>query len=185
MGRVDSQERMVKREIQDTNFKLQNLGIDCRSVRFCDQRSQVDLYQLQNLFQIAAFWARDRQLEDLEIAIANSDPVISVWNDADLVGFARATSDGIYRATIWDVVIHPDYQGAGLGRKLVQTVLSHPKLYRVERVYLMTTEQKAFYERIGFEINGSTTMVLHNRPMDGVPMRISAVDSGWWVMDGE
>jgi N-acetylglutamate synthase-like GNAT family acetyltransferase len=92
--------------------------------------------------------------------------VISVWNDPDLIGFARATSDGIYRATIWDVVIHPDYQGAGLGRKLVQTVLSHPKLYRVERVYLMTTQQQTFYEKIGFEANSSTTMVLHNQPVE-------------------
>ncbi|GAB4334914.1 MAG: hypothetical protein OHK0047_23940 [Leptolyngbyaceae cyanobacterium] len=153
-------------KIQNSKSKIQNSKSDCRTVRFCDQRSQVDLYQLQNLFQTAAFWARDRKLEDLEIAIANSDPVISVWNDPDLIGFARATSDGIYRATIWDVVIHPDYQGAGLGRKLVQTVLSHPKLYRVERVYLMTTQQQTFYEKIGFEANSTTTMVLHNQPVE-------------------
>ena len=96
------------------------------------------------------------------MAIANSDPVITAWDRDCLIGFARATSDGVYRAVIWDVVIHPEYQGAGLGRKLVQTVLSHPKLNRVERVYLMTTHQQKFYERIGFEPNASTTMVLHN-----------------------
>jgi N-acetylglutamate synthase-like GNAT family acetyltransferase len=83
-----------------------------------------------------------------------------------MIGFARATSDGIYRASIWDVVIHPKYQGSGLGRKLVQTVLSHPKMCRVERVYLMTTHQQKFYERIGFEYNSSTTMVLHNQPLE-------------------
>ena len=140
--------------------------MDCRHVQFCDQRSRIDLYQLQKLFTLAAFWAQDRQVEDLQIAIAHSDPVITVWNEHQLVGFARATSDGIYRAVIWDVVIHPDYQGAGLGRKLVQTVLSHPKLSRVERVYLMTTNQQAFYEKIGFELNTSTTMVLHNSPLE-------------------
>jgi N-acetylglutamate synthase-like GNAT family acetyltransferase len=163
--------------IQNSEFNIQNSQIDCRSVRFCDQRSQIDLHQLQALFQMAAFWARDRKLEDLEIAITNSDPVISVWTDHHLIGFARATSDGIYRATIWDVVIHPDYQGAGLGRKLVQTVLSHPKLYRVERVYLMTTQQQTFYERIGFEPNGSTTMVLDNRPLNVMPVIVSTMNS--------
>jgi N-acetylglutamate synthase-like GNAT family acetyltransferase len=30
-------------------------------------------------------------------------------------------------------------------------------------VYLMTTHQKEFYERIGFEENESTTMVLFNQ----------------------
>lgn len=152
--------------------------MDCRHVQFCDQRSRIDWHQLQELFGLAAFWARDRQLEELKVAIANSDPVITVWNSKHLIGFARATSDGVYRAVIWDVVIHPDYQGAGLGRKLVQTVLSHPKLSQVERVYLMTTHQQAFYEKIGFEQNGSTTMVLHNTPMEMIQENRSQISEG-------
>ncbi|MBM0743328.1 GNAT family N-acetyltransferase [Phormidium sp. CLA17] len=150
--------------------------MDCRKIQFCDRRSQVDFQQLQALFNLAAFWARDRRPEDLQIAVANSDPVITAWDTTveafshkqRMIGFARATSDGIYRATIWDVVIHPDYQGAGLGRKLVQTVISHPKLSKVERVYLMTTHQQSFYEKIGFESNTSTTMVLHNQPIEAI-----------------
>lgn len=58
-----------------------------------------------------------------------------------------------------------DYRGTGLGRKLVETVLSHPRMSRVERVYLMTTHQQRFYERIGFECNSTTTMVLYNQPL--------------------
>jgi ribosomal protein S18 acetylase RimI-like enzyme len=150
--------------------------MDCRKIQFCDRRSQIDFQQLQALFNLAAFWARDRHPEDLKIAVANSDPVMTAWetdreglaHQQRMIGFARATSDGIYRATIWDVVIHPDYQGAGLGRKLVQKVLSHPKLSHVERVYLMTTHQQAFYEKIGFESNPSTTMLLHNQPIAGM-----------------
>lgn len=122
----------------------------------------LDLQQLQALFQQAAFWARDRSLADLEIAIAHSAPVVSAWQGDRLVGFARATSDGIYRATIWDVVVHPDCQSLGMGRQLVETVLSHPRMNRVERVYLMTTFQEKFYERVGFRRNPSTTMVLDN-----------------------
>jgi len=141
--------------------------MDCSHIQFCDSKSRLDLDQLQELFQLGAFWAKDRSIEDFSIAIANSEPVISVWDGERLIGFARATGDGIYRATIWDVVIHPDYRGAGLGRKLVETVLSHPRMNRVERVYLMTTHQQSFYERIGFECNSSTTMVLYNQPLTG------------------
>jgi ribosomal protein S18 acetylase RimI-like enzyme len=131
-------------------------------IHFSDRSAEIDLYQLQGLFNLGAFWAKGRSIEDLGIAVANSEPVISIWNGEKLIGFARATSDGIYRATIWDVVIHPDYRGKGLGSKLVETVLSHPKVRWVERVYLMTTHQQEFYEKIGFETNSSTTMVLHN-----------------------
>lgn len=102
-------------------------------------------------------------MEDMAVAIANSRPVVTVWDGDQLIGFARATSDGMYRATIWDVVIHPRYQGAGLGRKLVETVLMHPHVRNAERVYLMTTNQQEFYKRIGFEPNSTTTMVLFNQ----------------------
>ncbi|GAX37101.1 GNAT family N-acetyltransferase [Nodularia sp. NIES-3585] len=133
-------------------------------IQFSEHRqSEIDLYKLQELFNLAAFWAKGRSIEDLGIAIANSDPVISIWNGEQLIGFARATSDGIYRATIWDVVIHPEYRGTGLGRKLVETVLSHPRVRKVERVYLMTTYQQEFYEKIGFQSNLSTTMMLNNQ----------------------
>ncbi len=133
-------------------------------IQFSDRKSQIDLYQLQDLFNLAAFWARERKIEDLDIALTYSEPVISVCDAGKLIGFARATSDGIYRATIWDVVIHPDYRGTGLGSKLVETVLSHPRMARVERVYLMTSHQQKFYEKIGFQSNSTTTMILYNQP---------------------
>ncbi|MEH2165958.1 MAG: GNAT family N-acetyltransferase [Nostoc sp.] len=132
-------------------------------IKFSDRKSEIDLYQLQELLNVSAFWAKGRSIEDLGIAIANSEPVISVCLRDRLIGFARATSDGIYRATIWDVVIHSEYQHSGLGSNLVETVLRHPRMRSVERVYLMTTYQQGFYEKIGFQPNTSTTMVLHNR----------------------
>jgi N-acetylglutamate synthase-like GNAT family acetyltransferase len=137
--------------------------MDCSQIQFCADKEKVDLVQIQELLNIGAFWARDRQIEDLEIAIANSDPVITIWDEFRLIGFARATSDVIYRAAIWDVVIHPEYRGAGLGRKLVETVLAHPRVNRVEKVYLTTTHQQSFYEQIGFVHNQSTTMILDNK----------------------
>jgi ribosomal protein S18 acetylase RimI-like enzyme len=139
--------------------------MDCSQIQFCANKEKVDLIQVREVLNIGTFWARDRQIEDLEIAIANSDPVITVWDGSRIIGFARATSDVIYRAGIWDVVIHPEYRGSGLGRKLVETVLAHPRVNRVEKVYLTTTHQQSFYERIGFVPmpSQSTTMILDNK----------------------
>lgn len=135
--------------------------MDDAKIRFSDRKSQIDLQQLQNLFQQGAFWAQNRDLEDLEIAIANSNPVVSAWYGSELIAFARATSDGVYRATIWDVVVHPNYRGLGLGKNLVKFLLDRPLMQRVERIYLMTTYQQSFYQKLGFETNSSTTMVLN------------------------
>jgi N-acetylglutamate synthase-like GNAT family acetyltransferase len=133
------------------------------TIRFCDRRADLDLPQLQALLNKSAFWASDRQIEDLKIALDRSEPVVSAWDEDTLIGFARATSDGVYRATIWDVVIDCDYQRLGLGRRLIETILAHPCMQRVERIYLTTTHQQSFYERLGFAVNTSTTMVLNNR----------------------
>lgn len=121
------------------------------------------LNQMCDLFKLAAFWAEDRRPSEMAKAIAHSKPVVTAWDNERLIGFTRATSDGVFRATVWDVVIHPDYRGAGLGRRLVETLIAHPHMNKVERTYLMTTHQQSFYERIGFKQNSTTTMVLDNQ----------------------
>jgi ribosomal protein S18 acetylase RimI-like enzyme len=149
--------------------------MDCSHIQFCADKEKIDIYQLQSLFDLTAFWAQNRKIEDLEIAIKHSNPVITVWDGESLIGFARATSDGIYRASIWDVIVHPEYRGAGLGSKLVETVLSHPLVNKVERVYLMTTYQQKFYQRIGFTENQTTTMVLYNSPsVEALPIEFNS-----------
>ncbi|MGF1517804.1 MAG: GNAT family N-acetyltransferase [Nodosilinea sp.] len=162
--------------------------MDCSAIQFkyADQFSERELGQLIQLFKAAAFWARDRSAADMATAIAHSYPVVTAWDGDTLMGFARATSDGVFRATIWDVVIDPHYQGGGLGRKMVETLLSHPHMSRVERVYLMTTREQGFYKRIGFEENSSTTMVLYNTPLERLPVleQREDVSGGQRVGDG-
>jgi GNAT superfamily N-acetyltransferase len=108
----------------------------------------------------ALFGHRDDESETLSAwwnsAIRWSVPAAK----AVLLGFARATGDAVYRAVIWDVVVDPAHQGQGIGRQLVETLIAHPLLNTVERVYLMTTFQQGFYEQLGFVKNASTTMVL-------------------------
>ena len=133
------------------------------TITFSTDRHKVDVSQVQHLLAIGAFWASQRTLSDLETAIQHSEPVVTAWDGERLIGFARATSDRVYRAVLWDVVIHPEYRGQGLGRTLVTTLLAHPSVNQVERVYLMTSSQQGFYERLGFTENLTTTMVLFNR----------------------
>jgi ribosomal protein S18 acetylase RimI-like enzyme len=60
-------------------------------------------------------------------AIEHSFLVASMWEvrgtHRRLIGFARATSDHAFNATIWDVVIHPDFQGKGLGKGLMKYMI--------------------------------------------------------------
>ena len=82
--------------------------------------------------------------------LAGSQAAISAWQDSRLVGFGRATSDGVFRAVLWDVVVAGDHQGRGLGRRIMEALLGEPALRGVERTYLMTTNSAGFYEQLGF-----------------------------------
>ena len=143
-------------------------------IQFDTGPKQIDLSQLQELFKLEALWPKERRVEDLESAISNSEPVVSAWDGEKMIGFARATSDGIYRAIIWDVVIHPDYRGDGLGQKLLGTLLNHPRMNRVEKIYLMTSDRQQLYKQIGFKFNLSATMVLSNRALTNSSLSLTA-----------
>jgi N-acetylglutamate synthase-like GNAT family acetyltransferase len=92
--------------------------------------------------------------------LAGSQAVVSAWRGQQLVGFGRATSDGVFRAVLWDVVVAGSEQGRGLGRRLVEALLEAPPLAGVERVYLMTTNSAGFYTQLGFETGDSQKLML-------------------------
>ncbi len=108
------------------------------------------LSQLLELFADNGPWAAGRSILDLRRMLRNSEAVVSVWQGERLVGFGRATSDGPFRAVLWDVVVARDQQGKGFGRQLVEALLAMPAVAGAERVYLMTTKGKDFYKRLGF-----------------------------------
>ncbi|MEB3321920.1 MAG: GNAT family N-acetyltransferase [Synechococcaceae cyanobacterium] len=115
--------------------------------------------QLAALFEGESFWARGRSPAGIRRMLRGSDAVVSIWKEGDLVGFGRATSDGIYRAVLWDVVVASAHGGQGLGRRLVETLLATPVVARAERIYLMTTNGRGFYERLDFRTSPQQLMI--------------------------
>lgn len=124
--------------------------------RFC---WRLPLKALQLLLNKNTFWARQRSLKELKKMLRGSQAVVSLWEEGVLVGFGRASSDGIYRAVLWDVVIDEGHQGQGNGKLLLEALLEHRALAGVERVYLMTTNQAGFYKQLGFEQIKSQTLM--------------------------
>ena len=118
------------------------------------------LRQLQELFDQHSFWASGRQPAQLRTMLAASTVVVTAWQADRLVGFGRATSDGVFRATLWDVVVAIDQQGVGIGRQLVDQLLRSGPLREVERVYLMTTQSSGFYQQLGFRLVTSQNLLL-------------------------
>lgn len=109
----------------------------------------LDVDQLRRLYEQAP-WARGRSKDGIARMLANTDYYFTGWDGPQLVAFARVLTDGIYRATLWDVVVDAAYQGRGVGEGLMGVILSHPVLSRVEKFWLNTRDKQTFYERFGF-----------------------------------
>jgi aralkylamine N-acetyltransferase len=114
---------------------------------------EINLYDLEKLCD-AVGWVR-RPFRKVQVAIENSFLTISLFhtreNDSVLIGFARATSDHAFNATIWDVVIHPDFQGKGLGKILMDQTVQQLRLADITTITLFADPQViSFYQNLGF-----------------------------------
>ncbi len=127
------------------------------------RRAPGQLGQLKELLDANSFWASGRSQRELSRMLAGSQAVVSAWQGPRLVGFGRASSDGVFRAVLWDVVVASEHQGRGLGRQIVQALLQEPLLQGVERVYLMTTNSSGFYEQLGFVAVDSQRLMMRQR----------------------
>jgi N-acetylglutamate synthase-like GNAT family acetyltransferase len=104
-------------------------------------------------------WAKGRTLEKVRDMLARTDVALSVWDGSRLIGFGRVLTDFTYRASIWDVIVNPDYQGQDIGTQIMQRILNHPALKQVELFWLCTRDKQTFYEKLGFSANEQTGMV--------------------------
>lgn len=117
----------------------------------------------------AVGWPR-RPLAKVAAALRNSYLVSTLcvhsWLDATaaehgapadavkLVGLARATSDGAFNATVWDVLVSPQYQGQGLGKALVEHTTRALLDADIGNVTLFADASVVdFYKSLGFSVD--------------------------------
>jgi GNAT superfamily N-acetyltransferase len=100
-------------------------------------------------FLTRAYWAQGRPREATERAYAHS-LVFGLYDGSRQIGVARVLSDRAVFAYLMDVFIHEDYRGRGLGKWLLESVMSHPDLKNVRRWMLATRDAHELYSRFGF-----------------------------------
>jgi len=120
------------------------------------------LEKLQVLFNQNTLWAKGRTISQIRKMLANSNVIITLWYKNNLVGFGRATTDEVFRAVLWDIIVSKDIQRFGLGKVIVEELLKDKKINSAEKVYLMTTDRKDFYKQIGFKVNIKQTLMVLN-----------------------
>lgn len=115
------------------------------------------------------------ELEDFQIdnLIENSTYKIAIYNKGVLLGLARCISDNSYIYLLCDVMVHPNSQGKGIGKKMIDAFIkhiSHEIGNHHAKLYIMSLKGKeGFYETLGFSGEYATglTIVLEKDEDEG------------------
>jgi GNAT superfamily N-acetyltransferase len=100
-------------------------------------------------FLSSAYWASNRSRETVLKSLEHS-LCFGLYHNEKQVGMARVITDHATFAYLCDVFVLEKYQGRGLGKFLMQTVLEHPDLIGLRRILLATKDAHGLYQQYGF-----------------------------------
>lgn len=127
-------------------------------MRLTHELTSAQIDDLVALYQ-TAWWSIGRVRADVEpmlrgclpFAWIEAAPAEGEASDGRLVAFARAITDGVYKALVCDVIVAASHRGTGLGARVIDAVLAHPTVARCPHVELYCLPDLVpFYERWGF-----------------------------------
>lgn len=124
------------------------MGIEIKETKEINIEKIIKLYKANK-------WSSAEKPDLLYKALMNSDSLITAWDGNRLVGLGNAISDGYLVVYYPHLLVHPDYQGKGIGKMIVDKFQNK---YGNFHQQLLTADGKAidFYRRCGFEKAGST-----------------------------
>jgi len=121
-----------------------------------DNDNNIDWHEASTLYKIAPMG--DKRPQDIKQAFGNSLYKCFVFDQAQLVGIGRALADGIDCSYLCDIAVHPDYQGHGIGKGIIENLTELSKGHKKIILYAVPGKE-AFYKKFGFK-RMSTAMAI-------------------------
>jgi GNAT superfamily N-acetyltransferase len=118
------------------------------------ETKEISTEQIVELYQANKWSAADKPTT-LRNALLNSHSLVSAWDKDKLVGIGNAISDGYLVVYYPHLLVHPNYQGGGIGNLIVSRLQEKYKDFHMQ---MLTADGKAidFYKKVGFERAGET-----------------------------
>ena len=100
-------------------------------------------------------WSSAEKPQKLYKALINSHTLITAWDQSILVGLGNAISDGHLVVYYPHLLVHPDYQGKGVGQMILEKM---QETYGGFHMQMLTADGRAidFYKKNGFVRAGNT-----------------------------
>jgi len=118
------------------------------------ETSKISKEQILNLYKLNG-WSAVKKPELLLKGLLNSHTLVTAWQSNKLIGLGNAISDGALVVYYPHLLIHPNFQGLGVGRMIVEKL---QKKYHGFHMQILTSDKESigFYNKLGFDKAGST-----------------------------
>jgi GNAT superfamily N-acetyltransferase len=111
-------------------------------------KGRLDVALIHEALSQRAYWAQGRPEEVVRRSIEHS-LCFGIYDSAGLAAFARVVTDYATFAWLCDVFVMEAHRGRGLGKWLVEAVVSHPDLQGLRLFILATRDAHELYRRYG------------------------------------
>jgi GNAT superfamily N-acetyltransferase len=118
-------------------------------IEISTDRARLDVALITE-FLNRSYWAKGRPRDVVERSIAHS-LCFGVYTAGRQIGFARVITDRAVFAYLSDVFVVQEFQGRGVGKALVKTILEHPELQGLKLFLLRTVDAHGLYAGFGFK----------------------------------
>ena len=107
--------------------------------------------EIMNLYKSVGWCSYTERPDMLRKAFEHSLKILGAHDGEKLIGIIRAVGDGYSILFIQDILVLPEYQRKGIGRKLISAMLElYPDVYQTELATDSTEKTVAFYKSCGF-----------------------------------
>lgn len=121
---------------------------------------EVDWGELSELYRVAPLG--NKSPEDLATVFSNSRFKCFIYSDKTLIGVGRALADGADCSYICDVAVHPECQGLGLGKKIIEKLIAASEGHKKIILYA-NPGKEGFYSKLGFRKMNTAMAIFKNQ----------------------
>lgn len=128
---------------------MTNIELTFNDYLITTDKTKMDIVAIHDYLSKYAYWSKNIPIEKVRTSMENSLN-FGLFHNNHQIGFARVISDFSTIAYLGDVYILDKYQGQGLSKKLMETIMSHPRLQGLRRWILLTSTAHGLYEKYSF-----------------------------------
>lgn len=114
-----------------------------------NQKESIQIEEVKKLLK-QTYWAQNRSEDLIRLSINHSECYGAYLKSTNQqIALARVITDYVSAYYICDVIVDEKYRGLGIGKKLINTIVSDGRFKNL-RGLLVTADAHGLYEKYGF-----------------------------------